>query len=156
MIELQKPSKRGPKPRKRIQSKGRKRTPTRRKRQLSLKKECAVLWSRWVKRADRCQFLGAPIGNEMHMQCANGLQAMHGFPKGAYPGVRYAVWNGFAGCGRVHSYYSWREPEWQNFLRSQWGHELYEKRLAEAMLTRKYDLEQVAETFKAALSRVEP
>lgn len=80
---------------------------------------------------------------------------MHGFGKKAYPGVRYAVFNGWAGCAGVHTYFTWREPEWQNFMRSQWGSEVYESRLREAMLVRKYDLEQVALTFKAALVAVE-
>jgi hypothetical protein len=155
MTDLAKPSRRGRKPRKPIRAKGRKRTSNRRKEQLSLKKQCAILWARWIKRNEKCEFIGQPVGSRMHLQCGGGLQAMHGFGKKAYPGVRYAVWNGFSGCGAVHAYYSWRPPEWENYLRSRWGEELYQQRLSEAMLVRKYDLATVAQTFRAALAGVE-
>lgn len=140
-----------------IARRGRKGTKTskRRKEQLSLKKQCAALWSLWVKRKGRCEFIGEQIGNSMHVRCGGGLQAMHGFGKKAYPGVRYAVWNGFAGCAAAHTYYSFRPPEWENYLRSRWGEELYQQRLREAMAIRKYDLAQVAQTFRAALAAVD-
>lgn len=148
-MKLPKPTKLK-KPRKRIRAK------SKRKEALSLKKQCAILWSRWVRRNERCEFVGVFVGNRQHLQCSGSLQAMHGFGKKAYPGVRYAVWNGFCGCAAVHSYYTWRPPEWENYLRSRWGEEMYQQRLREAMETRKYDLGVVASTFRAALAGVEP
>jgi hypothetical protein len=108
-----------------------------------------------VRRHGKCEFVGEQIGQGLHTHCGGNLQAMHGFGKKAYPGVRYAIWNGFCGCAAVHSYYTWRPPEWENLLRARWGEELYQQRLREAMLVRKYDLGLVASTFRAALSGVE-
>ncbi len=151
---IPKPEKRGRKPRKPIRAKGRKgsHTSRHRKKQMSLKNQCAYLWAQWVKRGQRCEFLGTIQNGKVHTQCGGPLQAMHGFGKKAYPAVRYAAWNGFCGCAAVHSYYTWRSPEWENFLRSKWGEELYQSRLREAQAVRKYDLEQVAQTYRAALS----
>ena len=132
-----------------------KRTSNRRKERLSLMKQCVILWSRWIKRHERCEFIGKFVGNRQHTQCGGALQAMHGFGKKAYPGVRFAAWNGFCGCASVHSYYTWRAPEWENVLRTEWGEELYLSRLAHAMETRKYDLAEVAQTYRAALAGVE-
>jgi hypothetical protein len=152
VTEIPKPSKRAPKPRTRIKPKGKKRTPKRRAAQKRLKVECNALWSRWIKRNDRCELLG--IGS--HRVCRGPLQAMHGFGKKAYPGVRYAIWNGFSGCAGIHAYYTWRPPEWENYLRSRWGEETYQYRLAQAMLVTKYDLTEVAQAFRSALAAVEP
>ena len=154
-MELQKPPRRGPKPRRPIRSKGRKRTSKRRKERLSLMKQCVILWARWIKRNERCEFIGQMVGRDLHVQCFGNLQAMHGFGKKVYPGVRFAAWNGFSGCASVHSYFTWREPEWQNYLRNRWGSELYEARLRAAMETRKYDLADVAQTYRSALAGVE-
>lgn len=130
-------------------------TSKRRREQMSLKKQCAALWSLWVKREGRCEFIGMQLGNAIHTRCGGALQAMHGFGKKAYPGVRYAVWNGFCGCAAVHSYFTWRPPEWENYLRTRWGEEMYQHRLSEAMLVRKYELGKVAQTFRVALSALE-
>lgn len=153
MTELRfpRPAKRTPKQKQRIKSRGRKRTTNKRKEYLSLKKQCNILWSRWIRRNECCEFLG--VGG--HRQCGGNLQAMHGFGKKAYPGVRFAAWNGFCGCGAIHTYYTWRPPEWENYLRSRWGEELYQQRLRDAMQTTKYDLTQVAATYRAALAGVE-
>ena len=152
-IRFPKPARRSKKPRKPIKSRNRKGNHTSRHRakRMSLAKQAAALWSFWVKRDGRCQFVGELIGDRFHTQCGGGLQAMHGFGKKAYPGVRYAVWNGFCGCAAAHTYYTWRTPEWENYLRRQWGEDLYQQRLREAMMTRKYDLRVVIETFRAAL-----
>jgi hypothetical protein len=149
---LAKPAKRGRKPKRPI----RRKRVNKRKEALSLKKQCAILWARWIRREERCEFVGVFVGSRQHLVCTGNLQAMHGFGKKAYPGVRYAVWNGFCGCSAVHSYYTWRPPEWENYLRSRWGEEVYQQRLREAMETRKYDLSVVASTFRAALAGVEP
>ena len=153
-MRVPKPARRAPKPRQPIRRKAKR--PNKRKEALSLKKQCAVLWARWIKRNERCEFLGMYVGSREHVACAGNLQAMHGFGKKAYPGVRYATWNGCCGCSAAHSYYSWRPPEWENYLRSRWGEDVYQERLREAMETRKYDLAAVAATFRAALAGVEP
>jgi len=128
------------------------RTSGHRKKRLNLKKRANDLWSKWVKRDGLCQFVGEYVGSEVHKFCAGSLQAMHGFPKGAYPSVRYAAWNGFSGCGKTHAFYSWREPEWQNWLRKLWGNDLYELRLREAVTRMKPDLSKVIEVYSALLA----
>ena len=140
-----KPLRRGPVKRSRVTK--------HRKKRVNLKKLCNDLWAKWVKRDGRCRFLGEWVGGNVHTQCGNGLQAMHGFPKKVYPGVRYAEWNGFSGCGRVHSYYTWREPEWQNFLRHEWGSEVYEERLRVAASQPKNDLVSIAATYRTLLEK---
>jgi hypothetical protein len=142
---------RAPRPLKRSRANVGKKTTKHRRKKLNLKKVCVALWAQWIKRNGRCEFLGRRVGNELHLQCANGLQAMHGFGKKAHPGVRFAIWNGWAGCGRVHIFFTWQPHQWDSFMRSQWGNEMYESRLAEAMQVRKYDLEQVARSLRAAL-----
>ena len=130
-------------------------TSKRRNKEKALKRECAKLWADWIKREGRCDFIGKFVGNRQHLRCAGSLQAMHGFGKKAYPGVRYATWNGIPGCGAVHVFYTHHPELWCEELRSRWGAETYVWRLLEAVETKKYDLEQVAATYKAALSGVD-
>ena len=127
------------------------RTSKRRKLRKASAQRCNDLWSRYIKRHGVCEFIGEQIGLEVHTTCKGSLQAMHGFGKKTYPAVRYAVWNGFCGCAAAHSYYTWREPEWQNVLRVRWGNEVYEQRLRDAILTRKHDFEEIAASLRMAL-----
>ena len=138
---------RAPRPLKRGGKRG-KRTSSRRAERISLRKQAEILWAKWIKRGGACQFLGYGC----HHYCAGGLQAMHGFGRKAYPAVKFASWNGFSGCARVHSYYTWRSPEWENFLRAEWGEEKYQERLRFAMTVQKPDLAKVVETYRALLS----
>lgn len=126
-----------------------------RAKRMSLAKQANTMWALWIKRHGRCEFIGERVGHKIHTVCGGGLQAMHGFGKKAYPAARYSAFNGFCGCAAVHSYFSWRPPEWENFLRSRWGEEQYQHRLQMAMLTTKHDLRMVIETYRAALSGVE-
>jgi hypothetical protein len=151
VTEIPKPAKRARKPRKPIKARGRKRTPTRRKQRKALAKLCNELWSRWIRRGARCEFIGQRFGQATYTEphvCRGPLQAMHGFGKKAYPSVRYAPWNGFCGCAAAHSYFTWRAPEWENYLRGRWG-AAYHDRLAEAMLAKKRSLEEVIGVLKA-------
>ncbi len=132
-----------------------KHTSKRRKSRASLAKQCAVLWADWIKREGRCEFIGKFVGNRQHLVCSGGLQAMHGFGKKAYPAVRYATWNGFCGCGAVHTFYTWHPELWCEELRQRWGEETYLRRLREANELRKYDLSAVAATYRMALTGVE-
>lgn len=104
-------------------------------------KSCASLWSQFIRRRDGvCQAQGQTTGRHLHVCLGDlHLQAAHGFGKKVYPATRFEPWNGFALCASAHTYYTWREPEWQNYLRSRWGNELYEMRLREACKATKHD-----------------
>lgn len=49
------------------------------------------------------------------------LQAAHGFPKGAYPAVRYDLANGFCLCASAHRYYTTRFEEWRGIMQDLLG-----------------------------------
>ena len=125
-----------------------KQTSKRRKERLELKKQAEILWARWIKRDGLCEFRG----HGGHHYCRGQLQAMHGFGRKAYPAVRFSAWNGFCGCAAIHSYFTWRSPEWENFLRGRWGEAKYQERLRLAMTVAKPDLAKVVETYTALLA----
>lgn len=148
---LPKPKRRGRKPRRRIRSnwknKG-KRTSRRRKERKVTRNQCHTIWSLAVRARDKtCQAIGETLGRQVHTCDSSVLQGAHGLGKKAYPAVRFKTWNGYALCPVAHVYYTWREPEWQNFLRKRWGNELYEQRLRDACQLAKYNLAEVRDAL---------
>ena len=136
------------KPRKPIQRSKKKGTKTsaRRKVRKATKNECDKLWSALVKRDGKCYFAGKLHKGQPHV-CKNGLQAMHGIPRG-YHGTRWNLQNGIPGCGAIHTYYTFHKEEWDNWLLNYWGPELYERMWEAALKIAKPDYEQILLNLK--------
>ncbi len=157
MTALPKPLPRGPKPRKPI-SRGKRpkgsRTSNHRKERKAKGKDCAAAWSLFIRtRAGfRCELLGHDFDGYFHGKCGGVLQGMHAFPKGAYPHVKYAVWNGFSGCKGIHRYLTNREVTWHRWLRKQWGEALYEERYRQALMQGTHDFPEILRALRSALA----
>ncbi|MCR4338933.1 MAG: hypothetical protein NUW01_03495 [Gemmatimonadaceae bacterium] len=114
------------------------------------KAESARLWSLLV-RTGRCDL--ADWHRSLGVKCGGPICGCHGFGKGAYPSVRYELWNGFSGCSGINAWTEDHTLEWDDYLRATWG-PLYEERRQLALAVRKYDLGEVIATLSTQLSDV--
>ena len=114
------------------------------------KAESARLWSRLV-RTGQCDL--ADWHRSLGVKCGGPICGCHGFGKGAYPSVRYELWNGFSGCSGINVWTEDHPLEWDDYLRATWG-PLYEERRQLALAVRKYDLGEAIATLSTQLSEV--
>ncbi len=128
-IKVQKPLKRGARPRKR-----------RRGKAASLAREADRLWSLVVRHRGHCEI-------ERPHECKGVLQGMHGIPR-TYRSTRWLPINGFAGCAGAHFYFTNRPEEWSAYLLEAWGLEVYRELWRKARSHEKPDLAVVVETLR--------
>jgi hypothetical protein len=135
MYVIEKPKKRGPKPRKRI---------SRRPKARSLKaqkRDCDIAWSKRIKESGRCWFQG----KDGHV-CKGDLQAMHLISR-RYHTTRWELWNGLPGCAAIHTYYTYNPEAWGLFLAEYWGVEKYRRILELARTITKPDYGKIMEAL---------
>ena len=109
---IPKPPKRGPKPRKRISRRGRKRTSKRRKGRLQLRKECDKRFAIAVKQRDAwtCRACGSPF----RIQCAHIVSRR-------YHATRWLLGNAVALCAGCHMKYTHDPLAWDWWVEDRIG-----------------------------------
>lgn len=70
------------------------------------------------------------------------LQCAHGFSR-RYRNVRWDYRNAFCLCAGCHMYFTYRPIEWDDWLRAEWGNDLYDEIRATALQTTKADAADV-------------
>ena len=113
----------------------------------NLKREAERLCALITKHNARCRFAGMEVGGKLHV-CKGPLQAMHGYPKRAYPAVRYDLRNLWAGCAGAHSYFTYRGEMWGQFIADEWGEDLTREMRNLALLNTKLDMAEVVERLR--------
>jgi hypothetical protein len=83
--------------------------------------------------------------------CAGPMDPAHGLPKGAFPAVKYELWNTLGPCCRAHhDYYTRHWQKWSALLFKEWGPALYGERYMLGTSRRKPDLREVRVALEAA------
>jgi hypothetical protein len=93
-------------------------------------RRCDELFSKIVRARGACEECGHNYYPEL--QCAHGIGR-------SYKTVRWDERNAFCLCKAHHVFYTFRPVEWDEWLRSQWGDELYLEMRGLALLHAKPD-----------------
>jgi 5-methylcytosine-specific restriction endonuclease McrA len=123
VTEIPKPSKRAPKPRKRIKAKGKKRTPKRRRSRLAMRRECDKRFAFAVKQRDA--WICRACGNFTNLQCAHIVSRR-------YHAVRWTMANAVTLCAGCHVKFTHDPLAWDDWVTERFGDAVYGelKRLA--------------------------
>lgn len=90
-------------------------SPSQKKRQ-NWSAQCDKVFAWLVRTSGPC----ARCGTEFNLQCA------HGFSR-SYRATRWDFRNAFPLCASDHMYFTHRPIEWDNWLRIEWGLDLYDE-----------------------------
>lgn len=104
------------------------------KKKQTLAAECDKLAGQIARSRGRCC-----TATDGLVECKGNLQWAHGFGRG-YHAVRYDPRNGFCQCAAHHFFYTNRPIQWDDWLRAEWGDDLYAEMRALALTYRKPDL----------------
>jgi 5-methylcytosine-specific restriction endonuclease McrA len=130
---LPKPTKRGPKPKRRLRK-------YRKTSRAKLAREADKLWSLAVRKKGQCELCGE----------RKFLQAAHGFSR-RYRGTRWVLLNGFCLCRGCHVKYTHDPLGWDDYLHEMWGPAVYvELREAAQSLRMPRDMEAIVASLRTA------
>lgn len=80
-------------------------------------------------------------------RCLGSIQAAHGFSR-RYRNTRWLPINGFRLCAAHHTYFTWRALEWDDWLRKNWGQEVYNDLRLKALRAFKPDVGAALEALR--------
>ena len=75
---------------------------------------CDKLWSIIIRAPGRCCAKEKLVNGKVH-RCSGALQAMHIEGRTCWE-LRHKLFNGLPGCQGVHTYFTYRNGEWEGFV----------------------------------------
>lgn len=102
------------------------------------------LWGRLIRK-DGCE-----IDHAKYLRCGGRIEACHGFSRG-YRAIRWSLLNGWSGCAAVNYFADTHPLQWDQWLRDQWGMDVYEQMRQAALNGREPDLAEVIGDFEERL-----